>query len=167
MPRTRFDRLIDAVGVLAGFLLCALVVLVCADVAARYTKLFPIPWAFEVAQYMLYATTFLGAPWVLRERGHISVDIAVDLLPARARAGLERITNVLGTAVCVVLLYLFVRLAIRSWSQGTMVYETLIFPEWILFTVAPVAFLLLVALFVRALARRPDASRREIGTDGI
>ena len=75
--------------------------------------------------------------------------------------------NLIGAVVCLVLLYLFARLVHRSWSQGTMVYETLVFPEWILFCIAPVTFLLLLAVFARTLCRGPAAARRGVETDGI
>ncbi len=164
MSRTWLDKLIDGFGVLAGALLCGLVVLVSVDVAVRYGRLFAMPWAYEVAEYALYATTFLGAPWVLRDGGHISVDIVVDLLTERARRRLGRVTNVFGTIVSALLLYLFGRLVWRSYSQGTLVYETLIFPEWILFSVAPLAFLLLLLVFARASRRRGGDG---IGTGGF
>ena len=64
------DRLVEALALVAGALLCALVVLVCLDVAARTFKLFAMPWSLDVSEYALYAITFLGAPWVLRENGH-------------------------------------------------------------------------------------------------
>ncbi|HEX6320919.1 MAG TPA: TRAP transporter small permease subunit, partial [Burkholderiales bacterium] len=67
--RSWFDALIDALALAAAALLCALVVLILIDVAARYLRLFSIPWSFEATEYMLYAITFLGAPWVLREEG--------------------------------------------------------------------------------------------------
>ncbi len=49
---------------------------------------------------------------------------------------------------CLVLLYLFIRLTLLSWSNETLIQGTLIFPEWILFSVVPLAFLLLMSVFV-------------------
>jgi TRAP-type C4-dicarboxylate transport system permease small subunit len=72
------DRLVDALAVVAGALLCALVLLISVDVAARSFKLFATPWTLDIAQYMLYAITFLGAPWVLREDGHIAIEVFIE-----------------------------------------------------------------------------------------
>ncbi|MEZ5741688.1 MAG: hypothetical protein R3E68_21160 [Burkholderiaceae bacterium] len=40
---TWFDRLIDALAIFAGLLMCLLVILICADVAARSTRWFSLP----------------------------------------------------------------------------------------------------------------------------
>ncbi|MGI0029360.1 MAG: TRAP transporter small permease subunit, partial [Nitrososphaera sp.] len=67
--RSALDRLIDALVLVAGALLCALVFLILVDVMARYLRWFSLAWGLEASEYMLYAITFLGAPWVLREQG--------------------------------------------------------------------------------------------------
>ena len=55
--------------------LFGLVLLICLDVTARSLRLFATPWTLDIAQYSLYLITFFGAPWVLREGGHISIDV--------------------------------------------------------------------------------------------
>ncbi len=155
----RLDRFVGLLGVVAGVLLCALTLLICVDVAARTLRLFPMPWSLDVAEYLLYAITFLGAPWVLQQGGHISVDLVSQLLRPRARRALQRITNAIGAAVCLVLLVFSCRVWYASYRDGTMVYETFVFPEWLLFTLAPPVFLLLFVLFVRGVMRPRGAGR--------
>jgi len=148
-PRNGFDRLVGLLAGVAGVLLCALTVLICVDVAVRSLRLFPMPWSLDIAEYLLYAITFLGAPWVLRNGGHISVDLLSQHLAERPRRALQRIANAIGAIVCLVLLWFSSRVWYASFSDGTMVYETFVFPEWVLFTLAPPVFLLLVVIFVR------------------
>lgn len=145
--RAALDRLVDALAVVAGALLCALVAVVCLDVAARTFKLFATPWALDVSEYLLYAITFLGAPWVLRENGHIAIELVVERLPPRARAVAQVTTDALGALVCAVLLYYACRAFWRSYSSGNLVYETFVFPEWYLYVLAPPVFLILLLLF--------------------
>jgi TRAP-type C4-dicarboxylate transport system permease small subunit len=151
--RAALDRLVDALAVVAGALLCALVAVVCLDVAARSLKLFATPWALDVSEYLLYAITFLGAPWVLRENGHIAIELVVERLPARARAAARFASDGLGALVCAVLAYYAGRAFWRSYSSGNLVYETFVFPEWYLYWLAPLVFLLLLLLFLRRLWR--------------
>ena len=134
---------------IAGVLLCALTALICVDVAARSLRWFPMPWSLDVAEYLLYGITFLGAPWVLRNGGHISVDLVSQHLAPRPRRVLQRIANTIGAVVCLVLLVFSSRVLYASFTDGTMVYETFVFPEWLLFTLAPPVFLLLLVIFVR------------------
>jgi TRAP-type C4-dicarboxylate transport system permease small subunit len=129
------------------------VAVVCLDVAARNLKLFATPWALDVSEYLLYAITFLGAPWVLREEGHIAIELVVERLPARARAVTRMAADALGALVCAVLVYYAGRVFWRSYSANNLVYETFVFPEWYLYCLAPPVFLLLLLLFLRRLGR--------------
>jgi TRAP-type C4-dicarboxylate transport system permease small subunit len=151
------DRLVEALALVAGALLCALVAVVCLDVAARTFKLFATPWALDVSEYLLYAITFLGAPWVLRENGHIAIELVVERLPARGRAAARVAADGIGALVCAVLLYYACRVFWRSYSSGNLVYETFVFPEWYLYCLAPPVFLILLAQFAGRLWRRGAA----------
>jgi len=161
------DRLVDGLALVAGVLLCALVGLICVDVAARTFKLFATPWTLDVAQYMLYAITFLGAPWVLREDGHIAIEVFVEQLVPRARRALRRASDALGAAVCAVLLLYGARLLWRSIESRNLVYATFVFPEWYLFCLAPPVFLLLLLLLLRRTLRPAQAVPREPPREGI
>ena len=151
--RSALDRLIDALAVLAGALVCVLVVLILVDVTARYLRWFSLAWGLEASEYILYAVTFLGAPWVLREQGHIAVDLVVERLSERARRHTRRVADALGAAVCAVLLYLACRVAWQSYAAGTMVHKSFVFPEWLVFAGMPPIFLILLAVYLRWLAR--------------
>ncbi len=120
----------------------------CLDVAARTFRLFPTPWSLDLSEYALYAITFLGAPWVLRENGHIAIELVVERLPPRARAATRIASDALGTAVCAVLFYYACRAFWRSYSSGNLVYETFVFPEWYLYVLAPVIFFILLLQFL-------------------
>jgi TRAP-type C4-dicarboxylate transport system permease small subunit len=165
--RTPLDRLVDALALVAGVLLCALAALVCMDVTVRTFKLFPTPWTLDIAQYMLYAITFLGAPWVLREDGHIAIEIFVERLPPGARRWVARCSDTLGAVVCALLVYYSARALWRSYTANNLVYQTFVFPEWYLYCLAPPVFLILLLLFLRRMAGAVHAAPREPPREGI
>jgi len=143
------------------------VAVVCLDVAARSLKLFATPWALDVSEYLLYAITFLGAPWVLRENGHIAIELVVERLPRRARAAARVVSDALGALVCAVLLYYACRALWRSFSANNLVYETFVFPEWYLYCLAPPVFLLLLLLFAGRLWRPGEHAGRGPRREGV
>ena len=155
--RSALDLLIDALAIVAGALLCALVAVILVDVVARYLRWFSLAWGLEASEYMLYAITFLGAPWVLRERGHIAIELVVERLSGRARRVAARAVHVLGALVCSVLFVFACVVLWRSYQSGTMVHKSFVFPEWLVYAGMPPVFLLLVIIYLRALGRR-DAS---------
>jgi TRAP-type C4-dicarboxylate transport system permease small subunit len=150
-----FDRLIDVLAVVAGALICLLVVLICVDVFARNTGTINMPWSLEVAQYSMLVVTFFGAPWVLREQGHIVVDLLLQGLEPARRAKVDRIGHVVCAIVCAVLTYFATLVWWRSYQSGIKIHDTFVFPEWVLMSVAPPTFLILMAQFVRWVAHPP------------
>jgi TRAP-type C4-dicarboxylate transport system permease small subunit len=134
-----------------------------ADVGARALRLFSIPLALEATEYMLYGLTFFGAPWLLREQGHIAVEIVVERLPAGARRLVQRVADGLGATICALLLVYSCRVLWSSYRSGTMVQKSFVFPEWYGYAIVPPVMLLLLVIYVRALARplAPPAGARD------
>jgi TRAP-type C4-dicarboxylate transport system permease small subunit len=143
------DRVVDFLAGVAGVVLCALIALICVDVTARNFRLFPIPWSLEVAQYALYAMTYIAAPWVLKIGGHISVDLLVQNLPESRARTIGRFTSIAGGLVSAVLFYYSVRVIISFILQEQLVHGALIFPKWWVYIPAPVTFLLMFLIFLR------------------
>jgi TRAP-type C4-dicarboxylate transport system permease small subunit len=166
MPRTWFDKLIDALAAIAGAGLCGLTVLICVDVAARKLSLFAMPWSLDVAEYSLLVITFFGAPWVLVHGGHISIDIVTERLRPERRRRVAIATNFLCVVVCAALLWFSMGALWRSFSQGNLIHETWVFPEWWLLAVPPPIFLILMGIFLRWL-RRPREVVGSTTSDGI
>ena len=154
-PRSWFDLLIDGLALAAAALVVLLTVLILCDVAARYLRLFTLTWALEASEYMLYAVTFLGAPWVLREEGHIAIELVVERLAPRSRALVRRFTDLLGVVVCAVLLAYACVVTWRSFNSGVMVRKSFEFPEWYTFAPMPVVLLVLLGIYLRWLVRPP------------
>ena len=99
------DRLIDLLAWAAGLLLLLLVMVVCADVFSRGTGLFSMPWSLDVSEAALYLMTFLAAPWVFRENGHIAIELFVERLGLAGRRLAGWLANGCGILVCALLLY--------------------------------------------------------------
>lgn len=156
--RSWLDALIDALALAAAALLCALVVLVVLDVTARYLRLFSMPWSFDTTEYMLYAITFLGAPWVLREEGHIAIELFVERLAPGPRRLVQRVADLLGATVCAVIVVFACKVTWHSYESGVLVHKSLIFPEWWVYAGIPPVMLILLGIYLRRL-RRPGAGR--------
>jgi C4-dicarboxylate transporter DctQ subunit len=166
-PRSALDALVNLLALAAGAMLCALVVLICMDVTARSLRLFATPWTLDIAEYLLYGITFFGAPWVLREEGHIAIEIVVERFSVRWRNLMRRFTDGLGALVCAVLCYYALRMFWRSYSANNLVQQTFVFPEWYLYVIAPPIFLILLLLFLRRMLRRHVTSPADAPGEGL
>ena len=153
--RPLFDRLIDALALAAAALLVLIAVLIVLDVGARTLRLFSIPWVLEATEYMLYALTFFGAPWLLRDQGHIAIEILVERLPAALRRKIQRVSHGVGALICALLFVYGCRVLWRSFESGVMVQKSFAFPEWWTYLIVPPVMLLLLGIYLRWLARPP------------
>lgn len=161
------DPVIDALAWVAGVLLCALAVLILVIVLSRHFGLFSITFTVDVIEYIIYLVTMLASPWVLREGGHISVDLLVHSLPKKKARRMLWVGNAMGAVVCAILLYYSIKVVIASYMAGTLVYRSIVFQEWMILLPLPMTFLLLLLVFVRWLARPADADPATRETDGF
>ena len=109
-----FGRLLDALAVLAALILLAMVIIVTADIVLRNLTRGGFAWANEVSEYALYLMTLLTAPWLLRRGQHVRLDLILTLVPARVAWLMEAVGDVLGFAVCVVLVRYGVAMTYRQ-----------------------------------------------------
>jgi len=140
----RFDagwgRLLSALALLACVLVAVMVVVICGDVLVRNLRMGSLSWANEVAEYTLYLSTFLSAPWLLRQGAHVRMDLALKVLPQVAAWRVEIVADVIAVLACAALTVACGKAALASAKQGSMVFKILVFPEWWLITPACVLF---------------------------
>ena len=161
-----FAKLCYALAVLAALTLLAMVVMVSADIILRNLTRTGFPWANEVSEYALYLMTLLTAPWLLRRGQHVRIDLVLTLMPLRAAWLMEALADVLGFAVCLIMMRYGIKMTIDSAMLGSITIKNLVFPEWWLLWPLPVCFALLAAEFVFRFDRlmRAQPGRRSEAT---
>ena len=154
-----FGRLFNALAVAAALILLGMVVIVTADIVLRNSVGSGIVWANEVSEYSLYLMTLLTAPWLLRRGQHVRLDIILTLVPARVAWLMEAVGDLLGFAVCIVLVRYGFAMSYDSWRLGAITIKNLVFPEWWLLAPLPIAFALLAVEFVFRFRRLMEGER--------
>jgi len=139
--------LVGMLGFSAGVALACLAVLITIDVGIRNLGLGNFPWLLEVSEYVLFAATFLAAPWVLRENAHVRVDLLLTALPGAAGRFLAGLADALGLAISAVLTWYALRVTADALERGDLIFKELVVPEWPFFLVVVVSGALLVAEF--------------------
>jgi TRAP-type C4-dicarboxylate transport system permease small subunit len=142
-----FGKLLNALAVAAALTLLAMVVMVTADILLRNLTRTGFAWSNEVSEYALYVITLLTAPWLLRRGQHVRVDLVLTLVPVRVAWLMEAAGDVLGFAVCLVMMRYGFKMSIDSAVLGSITIKNLVFPEWWLLWPLPVCFALLAAEF--------------------
>ncbi len=84
--RRAYDAFIEGLAGVAGLLIAAMCGLIVWDVAARNLGLQPPASTVALTEYGLLYFTMAAAPWLVRRRGHIVVEIFYQRLPAQLAA---------------------------------------------------------------------------------
>lgn len=145
---TAFERLLNALAVLAGLTLLGAVLLVSADILLRNLTRSGFPWANEISEYALFFITVLTAPWLLRRGQHVRLDLLLSVVPARIAWLMEAAADILGFAVCVVLVRYSLVMTLDSARLNSITIKNLVFPEWWTLAPLPACFILLSIEFV-------------------
>ncbi len=82
-------RLETLLGVMAGSVLFAMMLLTFVDVVLRYVFNSPLRGSFEVTELMMVILIFAGLPLVSRHEEHVTMDFLDHALPQRWRGALR------------------------------------------------------------------------------
>lgn len=154
-----FEKLIGFFCTLFGLLLGAIIGLICLDVALRNLGLGSLPWLLELTEYVMYAGTFLAAPWVLRQGSHVRVDMLLVVVPKRAAIRIEQAVDACGLMISLVLLYYGSAVVADAWRNDMVQYKTWYVPEWLLYLAIPAGAVMLAAEFTLRILRVKGVAR--------
>jgi TRAP-type C4-dicarboxylate transport system permease small subunit len=148
-----FDILLNALAVLAGGLLVALMLATVVKVGMRAIFGYGILGIDQISGTLMVYITFLGAAWVLRNEGHVTVDLLTALLPANA----ERIAQIAGSLIsgvaCLIVAYYSLETVELSLKRGVVVAAEIEIPRAINLALIPLGCLLLGIEFIRRALR--------------
>ena len=134
---------------LAGIVVTGIMLLMCYEVIMRYFFDRPPPWVVEICEYMLFTYTFLATAWLLKERGHIRVDILLENISPRNQKVLNMVTSAIGAIICLIIAWYGVESTWTHFQEGIPVVAFLNTPKFILLAFIPFGCFLLSIQFIR------------------
>ncbi|PWJ16211.1 TRAP transporter small permease [Jannaschia seohaensis] len=144
-----YDLLVQAMALIAALTLVWLMVSVVTSVAMRNFGMQPFAWLFTSTEYGLLYMTMLGAPWLVRERGHVHIELVTAALPGRARRAVSRAIAALCVAVCLVLAWYGLELFLTNLERNDFDVRAYFYPRWMLTITFPISFTVMAIEFGR------------------
>ncbi|MEM7696663.1 MAG: TRAP transporter small permease [Pseudomonadota bacterium] len=144
-----YDAILTAMAVAAGLTLVWLMVAVIISVAMRNAGVQPFAWLFVSTEYGLLYMTMLGAPWLVRKRGHVHIELLTAALPDGARTLLSRAVALACVAVCALLAVKGAELVATNLERGDYDVRAYFYPRWLLTIAFPLSFGLMAIEFAR------------------
>ncbi|PWW00373.1 TRAP-type C4-dicarboxylate transport system permease small subunit [Hoeflea marina] len=115
----RYVAVVEALSRLCGLssmlLIAASTLVVSQMVFMRYFLGASTVWQTEFVVYAMIASTFIGAPYVLMHKGHVSVDLLPVMLGGNAKRALDVLAAGISLAFC----------ALLAWSGWHYFHEAL------------------------------------------
>jgi C4-dicarboxylate transporter DctQ subunit len=144
-----FDWIIDIMAFVAGILLVATVLIVCIEICMRYFIQKPQVWTVEVCEYILFGIAFLGAPWLLKLGGHISVDVVTERLGSKGQGRLRLLSMVAGVLTSAIICWFSLATAWDCYKCGVLVTKILTIPKHYFLILIFLGYFFLLVEFAR------------------
>lgn len=152
-PTALYDGLIVGLAVLGAATLGAMVIGIVVDVVLRNLDMAPVQATSALIEYGLLFSTMAGAPWLIRERGHIAIRALVGALPVAISRVIDRAVLVFSIALLVLLSWRACAVALEALARGATDIRSISLPGWILPGMLAFGFALMAAEFLRILLR--------------
>ena len=146
---TIFDRVIGAMAFLAAIILVFVLLSVCLEVVLRYFFNRPTIWVVELSEYSMLFLAFLTAAWLLKEEGHVRIDVVLAQLEPKTQALFNIITSILAAVACGVLVWYVGKVSWVHLARWDLTPTLLRLPKGALMSVIPVGCFLLFIQFLR------------------
>ena len=144
-----YRMLIDGMALVAGLTLVWLMISVILSVLMRNFGLQPFAWLFTSAEYGLLYMTMLGAPWLVREKGHVHIELVTAALPDGPRRILSRLVSAACVVVCLILTWKGIDLVLTNIERNDYDTRAYYYPRWLLTVAFPLSFGLMAVEFSR------------------
>lgn len=131
-------------GLAAGLILFALVLITCVDVVGRYVLSAPLKGAFELTEMLVAALVFAALPLTTERREHVEVDLLAGLSKGRTGRVLDLFTGLFTAVVLTVFGW-------RLWVYSLQLMHDGAVTNALAVPLAPFGFFAAMACFISAL----------------
>jgi len=150
---TRLGKLFDQINfimiIIAAILLVGMTFLVGTDITLRYLFYRPLGWVKEVSEYILVFLGFLVAAWILKDDGHVKMDLVLNNVSPRVQTMMNIVTSIISVIGVFIITWFSLRVIIQFYQTKLVTPSVLEPQKWILITPIFVGSLLLTIQFIR------------------
>lgn len=158
-----YTLILNAMAALAGLLMVVMMVSIVTDVVLRNLGSQSSAHIFTFNEYFLLLIPLLGAPLLVREKGHIYVEALLMQFGPAARQKILQVILVACVVTCFVLTWYAGDIALTDYRRNELDIRSLDMPRWTLTIFMPLSFALMGIEFLRFLVTGEDPYERADG----
>ena len=142
-----YDRVNNIFVAVAALFVVFMVVSITIDVVGRFFFNSPLTWESEINENMILFMTFFAAAWVLKQDGHVNVELVTGKLRERPRNILLLVNSIIGIIICLIVVYYGIQLTYKDAIFGMHKPTALRIPNVYILWVIPLGSLMLAIGF--------------------
>ena len=144
-----FDKILNLMCFLAKLIIAFVMFSVSFDVICRYIFNSPMIWVIPISESSLVYVTFLGAAWLLREKGHVTMETFTEKLGKGGQVLFGMFGSILGIIVSAIFTWYGALTTYDHFRRG--IYESTVMemPVAPVLAIIPVGCFLLLVQFIR------------------
>jgi TRAP-type transport system small permease protein len=96
-----------------GYVLFGMMILTICDVTGRYIFNLPINGAYEISEAMMVTVVFFFIGYAQATKSHVTVDLVVNVLPAKLKTVMEIITQLMSF----LMMLLIAGMSVVRWNE--------------------------------------------------
>lgn len=100
-----YDKIVLHFAHLSGVLIVLITLSVAIDVFIRKVSDTSLIGVVEICEHGIAFITFLSAAWILKQDGHVKLDLIINFLDPKPRALVNFVTSTVAAAMCLFLTY--------------------------------------------------------------
>ncbi len=149
------DKALEQVATALAYFGCAIVtcifVMIVIDVSMRILGYTPPGFTLSVVEYALLYFAMCCAPFLVRQKGHVTIEALVSVLPPVVRFVLAKIVYTACVTVALLFAYYSLQLFLEGWESQEPDVRGIDIPYWALYLPMPICFFLVAMEFARYL----------------
>ncbi|NBX54215.1 MAG: TRAP transporter small permease [Betaproteobacteria bacterium] len=148
-----YTWLVNAMAWLAGFLMAGMMLSICVDVIVRNLGFQSSAHLFTFTEYALLMVPCLGAPWLVREKGHVYVEIFLMSVGERFRRVMTFAVGLGCVLVCGLIAWYGFDVTWTNYVRSDVDVRSMDMPRWMVVIFIPIGFLMMGIEFLRLISK--------------
>jgi C4-dicarboxylate transporter DctM subunit len=144
-----FDTVLKGSSAFSGLLVLATIAMTVYEVLSRYLFNEPTEWALDLGIFCLIWFSYASLAYVLKEGGHIAVDILVHSFAPSTRAVWDVITSAITFLFSLLLFFMSIPWVKHAATSGEVSAGMLRVPMWPVKIAVPIGIFLLIIVLLR------------------
>lgn len=139
-----YENFIEKFTVVLSYSVVAMLIMLLYEILSRFALNSPTIWVHEISLYVFGAMSILVGPYLLKNKGHITIDIFYENYKGKVKNIIDIVTNVAGIAWCFLYVRYGIPIVIDTIKYNELSITPLRAPQWPIRLMVPIAGVLVI-----------------------